>query len=79
VVFPLSAGRMVSLVFCLRFCRASLSFLVRFSLGRTEFFIILTVSCLASSAFSTGRGFITFSTPVKLYSPWCYCVIEAFL
>jgi len=38
------------------------------SLGLEELFIILTVSCLASSVSSTGRDCTAFSTPPKMSS-----------
>jgi hypothetical protein len=64
----LSAGRMVGLVFSFKLFSAALSVLVRLSLGLWEFFIILTVSCLASSAFSIGSDLTAFSTPVRMSS-----------
>jgi len=45
-----------------------LSFPFLLSLGLEEIFIILTVSCLASSAISTGRDCTAFSTPGKTSS-----------
>jgi hypothetical protein len=45
-----------------------LSALVQLSLGLEELFIILTVSCLASSAISTGRDCTAFSIPAKMSS-----------
>ena len=55
VALPLSAGRMVRFTLFFRVFSAALSVLFRLSLGRDEFFKILTVSCLASSAFSMGK------------------------
>jgi hypothetical protein len=46
----------------LRFLSAVLSVLVRLSLGLEALFMILTFSCLASSALSTGRDRTAFST-----------------
>ena len=68
MAFPLSAGRMVRFTLSFRVFSAALSVLFRLSLGRDEFFRILTVSCLASSAFSTGKDRIAFSTPVRMSS-----------
>ena len=68
VALPLSAGRMVRFMFFFREHNASLSALVRLSLGLEGLFMILTVSCLASSAFSSGRNCIAFLTPARISS-----------
>ena len=68
VALPLSAGRMVMLVFCFKFFSAALSVLVKLSLGFEEFLMILTVSCLASSAVSTGSDCTAFSTLARMSS-----------
>ena len=62
IAFPLSAGRMVRSVLSFRVFSAALSVFFRLSLGREELFMILTVSCLASSAISTGRDDCFFHT-----------------
>jgi len=49
---------MVRFVLCLRVLSAALYVLFKLSLGCEELFIILTISCLASSAISTGRAII---------------------
>ena len=49
----------------LRFLSVALSVLVKLSLGLEALFMILTVSCLASSALSTGRDCTAFSTPAS--------------
>ena len=54
-----------------------LSVLVRLSLGLGEFFIILTVSCVASSAVSTGSDCTAFSTPAKMSSVGMYRGVTA--
>ena len=54
-----------------------LSVLVRLSLGLGEFFIILTVSCVASSAVSTGSDLTAFSTPVRMSSIGVYRGVTA--
>jgi len=77
VALPLSAGRMVRLVFSFKLFSAALSALVRLSLGIGEFFIILTVSCLASSAVSTGSDLTAFSTPVRMSSIGVYRGVTA--
>ena len=68
VALPLSAGRMVRLVFFFRVFNAALSVPVNLSLGLVELFIILTVSYLASSAISTDMDCTVFSTPAKMSS-----------
>jgi hypothetical protein len=57
---------MVRSEFFFKVLGASLSALVKLSLGLEELFIILTVSCLASSAISTGRNCTAFATPAKM-------------
>ena len=64
VAFPLSAGRIVISELFLRFLSVALSVLVVIS-GFGGTFMILTVSCLASSALSTGRNCTAFLTPVS--------------
>ena len=67
IAFPLSAGSMVSSMLFLRLFSAALSVLLKLSLGREEFFFrILTVSCLVSSAISSGRDSTAFSIPVSM-------------
>jgi len=44
---------------------AELSLYPKFSLGREELFIVITVSCLASSAISRGRDSTALSTPAR--------------
>ena len=68
MALPLSAGRMVRFTLSFRVFSAALSVFFRLSLGRDGFFKILTVSCLASSALSTGKDRIAFSTPVRMSS-----------
>ena len=65
MALPLSAGKMVSSELFLRFLSAALSVLVRLSLGLEALLKILIVSCLTSSALSTGRDCTAFSTPVS--------------
>jgi hypothetical protein len=59
---------MVRSVFFFKVLDASLSALVKFSMGLEELFIILNVSYLASSAISTGRDCNAFSNPAKMSS-----------
>jgi hypothetical protein len=68
VAFPLYAGNMVSSLFPLIVRSASFSALFRLCAGLEAFFIILTVSCLASSACSTGRFRMAFSIPANVSS-----------
>ena len=68
VALLLSAGRMVRLEFSFKLFSAALSVFVKLSLGLWEFIIILTVSCLASSAVSIGRDYTAFSTPANMSS-----------
>jgi hypothetical protein len=64
----LSAGRMVRFTLSFRVFSAALSVFLKLCLGREEFFIILTVSCLTSSAISTDRDSTAFSTPARMSS-----------
>jgi len=73
----LSAGRTVRSVFFFKFLSASLSALVKLSLG-LELFVILMVSSLAS-AISTGRDCTAFSTPAKMTSIGIVCGVTAWL
>ena len=68
VAFPLSTGRMVRFTLSFRVFSAALSVFFRLSVGREEFFKILTAACLASSAFSIGKDRIAFSTLVRMSS-----------
>ena len=68
VALPLSFGKIVRSVFFFMERNASLWALVRLSLGLEELFMILTVSSLASSAVSSGRNCIAFSTPARISS-----------
>ena len=65
VAFPLSAARMVRSVFFLNERSAVLSVLVRLSVGLLARLMILTYSCLASSAIYEGSDLMAFSTPVS--------------
>ena len=77
MALPLSAGKMVSSELFLRFLSAALSVLVRLFLGLEALFMILIVSCLTSSALSTGRGCTAFSTPVSKSSMGMLCGVTA--
>ena len=81
VALPLSAGRMVSSVFFFKVLSASLSALIKLSLGLEELFIILTVSCLASSTIFTGTDCTAFSNPAVLnrYNVWSHSIGKTFL
>ena len=68
IALPLSAGRMVRFMLSLRVFSAALSVFLKLSLGHEELFVILTVSCLASSAISTDRDSTAFSTPASMSS-----------
>jgi len=68
VALPLSAGRMLRWVLFFSVLSAALSVLVRLSLVLEAVLIILTVSCLASSAFSTGKVKTAFSTLARISS-----------
>jgi len=64
----LSAGGMVRFVLPLSVLNAEVSLFLKFSLGREELFIVLTVSFLPSSAISRGTDSTAFSTPGKMSS-----------
>ena len=68
VAFSLSAGRIVSFVLTLSALNAELSVFVKLYLGRGELYIILKVSCMATSTISTGRESTAFSTPARMSS-----------
>jgi len=68
MALPLSASRMVRSELFLRVLSAAVSVLFRLPLGLEALFMILTVSYLASSAFSTGKDRTAFSTPVDISS-----------
>ena len=66
VALPLSARRIVRSVFFRRSPSALLSVPVKLPFGLEESLSILTVSCLASSAISTGSDLTAFYTPVRI-------------
>ena len=68
VALPLYAGRMVSWVLSFNVLSAILSFLVRLFLVLVVVLMILTESCLASSACSTGKDRTAFSIPARTSS-----------
>jgi hypothetical protein len=63
VALPLSAGRMVRCVLSFNVLSAILSFLIRLSWAFLVVLMILTDSCLTSSAFSAGKHRAAFSIP----------------
>ena len=60
VAFRLSTGRMVRFVLSLIVSSAALSVLLNLSLRRDDLFVILTFSCLASSATSKRQDISAF-------------------